>query len=303
MWLLEPEDFAAWVITGVEVPALVPLAIRADGSFVLYRGYRGCEPIRADGEPVPPDSLEHMARCLDAASTARDDGFNVPFLQVSAAGRWHIDARGRLIFAAEFKAPVPFYARHHEIAKLRQKAAGDARHAIGTPYEDVLRGVVRALDSHGHRLASFFNTFFVFDGLPVSYAFDEPRLRLAAERDATLTFRRYRSEVIDAALAVQSELSTGARYIRCILSSIESNRPPEFGSFGAQARALQPAQERYRYASLLRKAGRQAEADRFMPKSEEDSFLLQYGTLIQHPANRAALSGRLGEYLGCPAND
>jgi hypothetical protein len=113
----------------------------------------------------------------------------------------------------------------------------------------------------------------------------------------------YRSEVIDAALAVQSELSTGARYIRCILSSIESNRPPEFGSFGAQARALQPAQERYRYASLLRKAGRQAEADRFMPKSEEDSFLLQYGTLIQHPANRAALSGRLGEYLGCPAND
>ena len=305
-WLLEPEDFQLGILAGIEVPAFALLAIRPDGRFTLYRGYPSCEPLRADGEMVSEAEapLEYVSLCSRAAARAKEDGLNTSTLWTSAAGRWHIDPRGRLLFASESISPVPRHARDLDLARMRAKMEKDIRDAPHGPAAAIFSRLQPAMDRHGHRLGTFFTTFFVFDGLPIVYSLNEPLLRFTADRDATLTYRRYRPETLDTALAVSAMLMAHPRYLRCLLARVESEPPQsEFGRFVVQARSLAPALERYQHASLLRKAGRDADAERVMPRSQEQAFSNDFHTLMSHPAKRADLFMELGKYLGCPEAD
>jgi hypothetical protein len=312
-WLVEPEAYDAWVDAGYDVPWYPLLAIRADGSFTLFRLAPSCAPPYApDGTIVSADqeAQRHAALCLEAAERARRDGFEAGHLHLSAAGRWSLGSDGRVTFASATRGPTPEFLRE-TLPRLRAKVETDLR---DTGLSDRERRALNALlvfaTTHERRLASFYGSFYVFDDAPAAVALDAGRLRLtAAGADAAFVFRAYRPELLDGAMAITALIGvSAAEYFRCVLARVEAGWPPagprdDHGRLAQAARDLMPAAARLELAFILRRAEHEAEAARLVPEAEQAKTEARQAELERHPAAEAAAERRFGAWFGCPDRD
>ncbi len=152
-------------------------------------------------------------------------------------------------------------------------------------------------------MALLHTTFYVFDGAPVSFSVDGRILRLTAHGGATLAYRSYRPDVIDAATAITSAASD-FRYFTCVIKQLDApaSGPAsiELRQLAAAAHALAPDWIRAAHAALLRRAGHTAEADPLATEDQVRKTFEDMLPILQHPGMRRQ---EFGAYFDCGAGE
>lgn len=309
-WLIEPASFDAWVETGFDVPWYPLLAVRADGSFTLYRLAPGCEPVLPDGGELdrmrPEDRQKGLEICAEARKRAAMDGFIAAYLHVSAAGRWSLADGGRIAFAAATTGPMPeLFAKR--LRGMRARIAKDLQQGPPRDARETYASLLRFLDAHEPRLGAFYTTLFVAGGEPVPFAVARGRLTLGAA-DRALAYRAIKPEAPDAAMALTLNIGASAgTYFRCALARIEAEglAAPKSDAvrLAAKLRALSPDLERRADAEDLTRLGRRDEAARLWTEAEEAKMREALLAQDRQQAVELARAGRLGSILGCPERD
>jgi len=312
LWLIEAPYYDWLVDTGFDVPAFPVLAIRADGSFHLFRLRPICEP--GDGVDRAADYADNPLKRAEACQASIDatkiDGV-AAHSNPAAAGKWALGADGRLAFAAT-SAVEPGKSQKELIAEMRKvMSAGELDYNERAKTGEDKAALRRRMQVQAGRMASYAGTFYVFDGAAVTAAIDGDRLILTGADPADrLVYRRIAPAAAAAAANIALVLEVAAtNYFRCAVEKLRAGwtdrGPPagELGSLAALANEMFPLSWALEYADALDKAGRQAEAEKIFTTESRAAFVALVAKIRAHPAAAAAKDGKLGAWLGCPERD
>lgn len=304
LWLIEAPHYDAFVDSGFDVPAFPVLAIRADGTFNLFRLRPLCEAV--DGGERPIEYLDNPVKraeaCRDYVAATKPDGV-AAHSNPAAAGRWQIAADGRLVFAAASKVEPGKIAAERIADMGKAMAAGEIDYKERARTGEDKATLARRMAAQARRIASFLGTYYVFDGAPVAVVMHGDRLILAGADAAA-------APGATAAVNIAHVLKIAASdYFRCAVEKLRAgwtdSGPPagDLGSLAALANEFFPLSWALEHADALDKAGRKAEADRIYTAQDRAAFVALVAKIRAHPGAAAAKDGKFGAWLGCPERD
>ena len=312
LWLIEAPYYDPFVDMGLDIPAFPVLAIRADGTFNLFRLRPICEPVdvidRATDYADNP--LKRAEACRAYVDATKPDGVaahSVP----AAQGKWVLGSDGRLTFAAT-SAVVPGASLKELIAEIRKAmSAGELDYEQRAKTGEDKAALARRMAVQSTRMVNYAGTFYVFDGTAVTAAIEGDRLILTGADPADrFVYRRITPAAMAAAANIVLVLEVAAtRYFRCTVERLRAGwtdrGPPadELGTLATLANEMFPLSWALEYADALDKAGRQAEAEKIFTTEHRAAFVALIAKIRAHPAAAAAKERKLGAWLGCPERD